>query len=149
MPILSAQIVTAADLNHLKPATYHANASATLTGVVANADVVGATITLTTETNNAVYMATGNFDMDWQGAAAGAVMIGRLSVDGVVATGDINSEQAAGAAGDRLGGASRTWRGTLAVAGSHTLKLIGTVPDVDQRITFPHTGLTVVIYEVV
>ena len=114
MPILSGQIVTADDLNHLKPTTYHADSTAILTGIVANADVVGATITLTTETDNAVYVAEGNFDMDWTGTAGvGAVAIGRLSVDGVVATGDVNVEQFAGVNGDRLGGVSRTWRGTL------------------------------------
>lgn len=150
MPILTGQIVTADDLNHLKPTTYHQDATSNLAGVVVNTDVPGATITFDTETDNAVYVAEGNFDMDWQGAAAaGAVMIGRLSVDGVIATGDVNVEQAAGANGDRLGGATRTWRGTLATAGSHTIKLVASVPDADQRVTSPHTGLTVTIYEVV
>jgi len=147
MPILSGQIVTADDLNHLKPATYHASASVSLVGVVTDADIVGATITFDTDTDNAVYVATGDFDADWDGAATGLFQ-GKLAVDGGIQTELVLISQAAGAAGDRIPG-SHTWRGTLATAGTHTLKLIGTVPDVDQAFESVHTALTLVIYEVV
>lgn len=149
MPILSGQVVTADDLNHLKPATYHAAATGTLVGVATNTDIPGATITFDTETDNAVYVAHGDFDMNWNGAAAATLIVrGSLSVDGVLQTRQAFGEQAAGANGDRLP-AGYEWRGTLAVAGTHTIKLVGTVPDADQQITHPGTALTLTIYEVV
>jgi hypothetical protein len=149
VPISSGQVVTAEDLNRLKPTTYRAVASANLVGIVADTDITGATITLTTETDNAVFVCTGVFDMDWQGAAAVAnVIVGKLFVDGVQETAQALAEQAAGANGDRIS-TSQTWRGTLATAGSHTLKLVGTVPDADQKINSTHTTITVTIYEVV
>lgn len=149
MPILSGQVVTADDLNHLKPATYYAEATSNLAGVAADADIPGATVTFETETDNAVYVAHGDFDMDWNGAAAATlIQFGSLSVDGVLQTREAYGEQAAGANGDRIP-AARTWYGTLATAGSHTIKLVGTVPDADQRINSPHSALTVTIHEVV
>lgn len=149
MPILAGQIVTADDLNNLKTASYAARATGTLTGIVVNTDVPGATITLTTATNNAVYVAHATFDVDWQGAAAvGNVVVGKLNVDGTLQAGDCNVEQAAGATGDRIPG-SQVWRGTLAAAGSHTLKLQASVPSAQQRILNPHTAIEVTIHEVV
>ena len=147
MPILSGQVVTADDLNHLKPTTYQARASATLNGIVVNADVVGATITLTTETDNAVFVVSAAFDFRWTGIAA-LTATGNLSVDGVLQSGQAIAGQNPGASADRMT-AGNVWRGTLATAGSHTLKLVGSLPDTDQHIEQPHTALVVVIYEVV
>lgn len=149
MPISSGQVVTADDLNHLKPTTYSARATADLVGVVVDTDIVGATIPVDTETDNAVYVVHGTFGADWGGAAtAGNFVRGKLAVDGVTQTGEAQFEQATGASGDRIPG-SQVWRGTLAVAGSHTLKLIGTVNDADQRILADHTALVIDIHEVV
>jgi hypothetical protein len=148
VPISSGQVVTAEDLNRLKPTTYSAVASANLVGIVADTDITGATITLTTETDNAVYVCTGVFDCDWTGAAASLVIVGKLAVDGALQTAQALCQQVTGADGDRVS-VSQTWRGTLAAAGSHTLKLAGTVPDVDQKINSTHTTITATIYEVV
>lgn len=149
MPILSGQVVTVNDLNHLKPATYYAASNANLPGIVVNTDVPGATVTFTTETDNAVYVVNAFFDMDWQGAAAvGNLITGMLYVDGAHVSGDTNGEQAAGANGDRLPG-SHVWQGTLALAGSHTAKLVASIPVATQRIANPHTAIQVTVYEVV
>lgn len=149
MPILAGQIIDAATLNHLKPATYDAVASANLVGIVVDTDITGATVTFTTETDNAVYVAEGFFDMDWTaGAAVGLVIIGKLAVDGAIQSEEAHAEQAAGANGDRMSTAMG-WRGTLATAGSHTIKLVGSVPDADQKINGTHTTLLVTIHEVV
>jgi hypothetical protein len=117
-------------------------------GVVVDTDITGATVTFDTETDNAVYVVHASYTADWTGAAAGVFIIGKCAVDGVIQPGEAAMRQAAGAANDRLVGA-RSWRGTLAAAGAHTIKLVGSVADVDQRITFPSTGLVVEIHEVV
>lgn len=149
MPLSSGQVVTADDLNHLKPATYGARATADLVGVVVDTDVTGATVTFTTETDNAVYVANGSFGTDYNGpAAAGLFIRGKLSVDGVIQTGEAQTEQAGGNTGDRLT-PSQVWRGTLATAGSHTIKLVASVNDADQRVLADHTALAVTIHEVV
>lgn len=149
MPISGGQIIDADTLNHLKPTTYLAEASATQTGVIVDTDVTGATQTFTTETDNAVYTVVGTFDMDWQGAAiSGNVISGKLAVDGVIQAREAHGEQSVGAAGDRFTGA-QVWRGTLATAGSHTIKLVVSIPSANQRTTTPHTALLIEIHEVV
>lgn len=149
MGFLAGERVTAARLNRLQPKTFIARASADLTGVVTDTDVTGATITLTTETNNAVYVAIAPAIADWNGAAGSTNFVRcKLSVDGAIQSAETQAEQAAGAAGDRIPGA-QVWRGTLATAGSHTLKLVATINDADQRLLQEHTALQVTIYEVV
>lgn len=143
--ILSGQIVTAADLNHLKPATYAANSTAALAGIVVDTDLTGATVTFDTETDNAVYVVNGSFGCDWNGAAT-AFILGKLSVDGAIQSHESQVQLSGGAAGDRLHGA-QNWRGTLATAGPHTIKLVGSVGDVDQQLTTPHCTLIITIYE--
>jgi hypothetical protein len=144
MPILAGERVTAARLNRLQPKTYSVTSNALLSGSVTDSDVPGASISLTTETDNAVYLATAAADLDLSGATTN---LGRckLSVDS-----SIQSPEAlfqAAAATDRVT-ASQQWRGTLGSAGSHTLKLVATLPaSMDLRNI--HTGLIVVIYEVV
>lgn len=149
MPLSSGQVVTADDLNHLKPTTYLARCDANLVGIVVDTDISGCSIPLTTETDNAVYVAELFIGADWQTpAAAGNVIQGKLSVDGSIQSGVAQMEQAAGTTGD-TGTPGMVWRGTLATAGVHTLKAVASIPDADQRIVTPHTALAVTIYEVV
>lgn len=147
MPFLAGEIVTAARLNRIQPVPYQAIASSNLTGIQTNADIPGATITLTTLTNSAVYVCHGVFDAGITGANV-AILSGGLSVDGAVQTARGLLQQAAGANNDRVT-AAQEWRGTLATAGSHTLKLVGTCSDADNAFRATHTVIEVTIYEVV
>lgn len=146
MTILAGDVVTAATLRRLQPKTYHADASAAIGPSVTDADVTGATITLTTETNNAIFVATGDFDFDYSGAAT-ALEQGKLVVDTVTQAGTANCQDGTATSNDRRTH-SRTWRGTLATAGSHTLKLTATLGS-GITVNATHTGITVTIYEVV
>lgn len=144
MPILSGQIVTAADLNHLKPTTYLATQTADVSGSVTNADLTGLSITLDTETDNAIYFAVAFLDFDHSGSTT-TVAVGKFQVDGVTQGGEVVYQQ--GISTDRMT-PGNTWRGTLATAGSHTLKMIATIPaNITCHIT--NSKLHVVIYEVV
>lgn len=151
MPILAGDIVTAATLNRLQPKTYTALATSTLAAGSTDADVVGASVTFTTETNNAVYIAIADYQLIWTGAGTSSA-IGKLSVDSSIVTGQIATRQAPGTAADNgdSEALSRTWRGTLGTAGSHTIKLVATT-GANQTIsaTSSATTLTVVVYEVV
>ncbi|MFD3640953.1 hypothetical protein [Streptomyces griseus] len=121
MPILAGQIVTASQLNRMQPSTTDAIASSA-TPVLATTtivDVPGATITLTTTTPNAIYRVVGTFDV-LPGATSPTVLVfGFLNVDGVTDTGVAIQ----GLTSSIRSTVSQTWRGTLAAAGSHTLKL--------------------------
>lgn len=146
MPILAGEVVTAARLNRLQPVTYHADATAAVGPSVTDADITGATITLTTQTNNAIFVATGDYDFDYSGAAT-ALEQGKLVVDGSIQAGTANCQDGTATTNDRRTH-SRTWRGTLATAGSHTLKLTCTLGS-GITVNATHTGITVTIYEVV
>lgn len=151
MPILAGDVVTAANLNRLQTKTYTAVATSTLAASSTDADIVGATVTFTTETNNAIYVATGDYQVIWTGAGTSSA-VGKLSVDGSIVTGQIATRQAPGTAADNGDSAamSRTWWGTLGTAGSKTIKLIGTT-GASQTISAASsaTTLTVLVIEVV
>lgn len=147
MAILSGQRITAALLRNLKPATYDAAASGTLVLTTSQQDITGASITLTTATAGAVFVATGTFDVNVTTAQASQLAEGHLDVDGVDQTPralrDTNAISRVTV--------TRSWRGTLGAAGSHTLKLRGVKTGTTNVVSMvtTHTGLTVVIYEVV
>lgn len=147
MPFASGQRLTPARLNRIQPVTYEAVASGTLTLGTALADVAGAAVTLTTTTAGAVWVAEATFDMNVATAGAGVLAEGHLDVDGVDQTARALKSMAAV---DRATAAQR-WRGTLAAAGSHTLKLRGIKSGAAgvASIVTTHTKLQVTIYEVV
>jgi hypothetical protein len=144
MALDAGAVVTADELRRLQPTTYQAIATADLAGSVTTTDVTGATVTLTTETDDAVFVATGVFDFDLTGAVTTTGQ-GFLAVDGTRET----AEALLGAevSTDR-GTTTQMWRGTLGTAGSHTLKLQGTLP-ANMEINATHTTLTITIYEVI
>lgn len=144
MPILAGEIVTAARLNRMQPVPYEAVASAALNGPVTDTDITGASITLTTTAANAVYVARCFVDFDNDAAGTNFATV-KLVVDSVAQSGQANYQQ--GVATDRAT-PGQSWKGTLASAGSHTLKLTGTLP-AEVNINSGHTKLTVTIYEVV
>ncbi|MEU2799062.1 hypothetical protein [Streptomyces sp. NPDC007117] len=146
--ILAGQIVTAGQLNRMQPRTYRAAATAALAGSATNADVPGATITLTTEMPNAVYVVDAWFDYRITSTSGTALGSGNISVDGA-----IESEYAvfrdshAGSGTSFTDSVGHTYRGTLPAAGSHTLKLVAS-PTTGQQVNI-YSSITVTIYEVV
>ncbi|HEY9410313.1 MAG TPA: hypothetical protein VIP77_12090 [Jiangellaceae bacterium] len=144
MPILAGQVVTAQQLTRLQPVSYNAAGSGTIAASSTNADVTGATITLTTETANAVYKAWCVWDFNTT-AAPGASSTARMALDSVgqspVATfrGDNSAER---------GTVAQVYRGTLPSAGSHTFKLIATTAT-NTECLGANCSITVEINEVV
>lgn len=142
MPFASGQRLTAARLNRVQPATYIGVQSAQLTLSATMTDVPGCSITLATLTDGAVYVAQAVFDFDLT-AATTSTQTGRLLVDGAAQTqvarfgAEVSTDTAT---------VAQQWRGTLATAGTHTLKIQGSGT---SAVLFAHSTLLVTIYEVV
>lgn len=146
MPILAGQTVTAGQLMRLQPVTYDAVGTTSQAGPATNADVTGATITLTTSQPNAVAVVTTTFDFDFT-AATTTVGSGRLVVDGVGQNRYAVFGQGPGDGSDRST-VSQSYRATLAAAGSHVLKLTFSAPS-GMTLQGVYTSLVATIYEVV
>lgn len=146
MAILAGQIVTAGQLNRLRPTAYFAQESSTLTRTVTTAaDIPGATITFNTEVANAVYKVDATFDSAVGTASATTDMIGTIVVDGATAPVSARHQM------DTLDRDSvyAQAMGTLAAAGSHTIKLQGALSAAAGSGTWQaFTALIVTVYEV-
>ncbi|MCM2394366.1 hypothetical protein [Streptomyces albipurpureus] len=144
MPILAGQIVTAGQLNRLKPTVYFAVGSAAHTGPATNIDITGAAINLVTEVPGATYEAECVWDADTIGTGA-ATGTARLHVDGAnlsplaVFSDAVTSDR---------GTFSQNYSGTLPAAGAHLFKLVAS-PGTDQRIQGVNCSIKVTIHEVV
>ncbi len=149
MAFLSGERITATRINRLQPKVYSAACSAALTATTSTyADITGASVTLTTDTDNAVYMATAVFDMNVLATSTTILMVGRMQIDGVTDSG------IAVYAMDALTRATVTmqWHGTISSAGSHTFKLQGALTNAlatGGAFQQDDTKLIVSIYEVV
>ncbi|MFH9269184.1 hypothetical protein ACH4KN_33775 [Streptomyces sp. NPDC017546] len=147
MPILSGQIVTAGQLTRLQPKTYDAAGTGNIVGSgVTDVDVPGATITITTETAGAVCVVETTFDYDFTGGTT-TLGAGRLVVDGTGESRYALFQQGPGSSADRVT-AGQTYRTVLGAAGSHTLKLVATVPT-NMNLIGAYTSLVATVYEVV
>lgn len=145
MPLLAGQILKASQAQRLQTKKYSAvGTGGPLVGPQSNADVTGCTITLTTETDGATYQAWIVIDHD-KTTANSSVNFGRLNVDGVNASTTTGSAQ--DAVTDRTV-AGQNYHGTLATAGSHTLKVVASPPTGNQILN-TNTTLIVEITEVV
>lgn len=144
MSIAAGEIVTAARLNLLQPVTYYAQGSGTLAGAATNGDVPSATVTFDTQNDNAVYAVTGVWDWDLTGATT-STGTARIAVDGVnqsplcTFAGEVGTDRAT---------VTQSYRGTLAAAGSHTIKLVAS-PAANQQIQGANSSISIAIYEVV
>lgn len=130
-----------------KPMILSAAATATMDLTTTEVDITGATITFTTLKANARFMCTGSFYFASIGVANSGVASGKLSVDGA------NQPAFANFTGDVATPArqnlAQTWIGTLAAAGSHTLKLrgVGASATAAHRINATSTTITVMVFE--
>ncbi|WOI58598.1 hypothetical protein [Streptomyces fradiae] len=120
--VYAGQIITANMWNRLQPVDYFAQATNLLTRTDATfADIPGATVTFTTTAANASYKVIGVFDCAVGAVGASTRMLGRIVTDGVAESGFAIHEMDDT---DR-DTVTTTAKGTLASAGSHTIKLQG------------------------
>lgn len=144
MPILAGQTITAQILNRLQPRKSFAVGSGTLTGPLTNADVTGATITVTTETAGAGFAVWCTWDQNMTAPTSGT-FLGRLALDGVPQT-------PIGAQADPDNGGRGTipmnYGGTIPTAGSHTFKLVAS-PNTGQVVQGVNCSILVEITEVI
>ncbi|MFE2021292.1 hypothetical protein ACFW9O_24920 [Streptomyces sp. NPDC059499] len=146
MPIPAGGIVTAGQLARMQPVVNEATGSSNLALTTTEADVAGATITLTTTTANARYVVTGTFVFDITSATT-ALAEGILHVDGVQASGNARWS---GEVTTDFGTAAQQWSGILASAGSHTLKLRGVMSSgTGIQVLGAFTRIIATVYEVV
>lgn len=145
MAFLAGEIVTAARLNRLQPATYYAVANSALSGPQTNADVPGCTVTFDTETDNAIYVCHTVFDYRLSGTPT-TLGSGNIYVDGVIQSVFAVFRDGGGSLGSTAS-VAQTYRGTLTTAGSHTLKMVAS-PVTGQQINI-YSSILVTIYEVV
>ncbi|MFD9706216.1 hypothetical protein [Lentzea sp. NPDC059081] len=117
MPFASGSRVTAAALNRITRVDLEATVSSDLTVLTSTADVPGASITLTTTQANTKVKVTASLDAEITGATD--FLFGRLVVDGVDASGDVNFK----VSGSNRIPVAKTWTITLGSVGSHTIKL--------------------------
>ncbi|URM90425.1 hypothetical protein LUW75_10920 [Streptomyces sp. MRC013] len=145
MPILAGRKVTADEFNRLRTGLYFAQATSSLTRVDATyADVPGASVTFTTTGANAEYAVYAVFDCAVGTAAATNRMLGRIVTDGVAEGGFAIHEMDQT---DRDTVATLA-RGTLAAAGSHTIKLQGALSSAAGSGTFQaFTQVLVIVSE--
>ncbi|MFI1942065.1 hypothetical protein ACH44C_33645 [Streptomyces purpureus] len=144
MPFYAGQRLTAGQMGRIQPRPTTAVGTATLTGPQTNADIPGATVTVTTETANATYKALAVFDLRATIASTGTAL-GRMSLDGVpqnpLAT--YNTPAASGRAT-----VVQVYQGTLPTVGSHTLKLVATLA-ASQEAVGVNSSIMVDILEVI
>ncbi len=108
-------------------------------------DIAGASVTFDTTRPNALYMVTGSFYFSALAASA-TIANGKLHVDGVAAPGFANFTGTS-TTPDRTNSA-QSWVGTLAAAGTHTLKLraVSGAAAV-HRVNSASTTITVLVFE--
>lgn len=154
MPIWAGQIVTVGQLNRMQPLPFYQQAGGgTNLSTTSFVDISGCSVTVTTTAANALYTVSANFSFDTITPVASVYTRGALSVDGVVQSGEARwSEGSTGGDAADYDMAGKSWSGTLATAGSHTLKLVGALNTAAGSPVISSTGftdITVVIYEVV
>ncbi|MFE0270804.1 hypothetical protein ACFWZY_01490 [Streptomyces sp. NPDC058992] len=144
MPFLAGQVVTAGQMDRIQPRPYSAAGSGTVAAGSTNADVTGATITLTTQTANAVFKAVCVWDFNTTGVPGGS-STARLALDGV---GQSPLATWRGDAANERGTVSQAYHGTVASAGSHTFKLIASTAT-NTEVLGANCSIVVEITEVV
>jgi hypothetical protein len=144
MTFLAGDIITAARLNRLQPASYYAIGSGTVVGSLTNADVPSATLPILNATVGATYMAWCAWDANVTSASAGTLVV-RMAIDGVAQApnGTYNSPTNLG-----RGQPVNFYMGTLSTTITHTFKLIAS-PLAGQVIQGVNCSIMVQILEVV
>ncbi|MFG3090691.1 hypothetical protein ACGGAI_24005 [Streptomyces antibioticus] len=141
---LSGEMLTAQRLNRLQPDSYNAVGTSNLALSTSEADITGASVTLTTETPGAYYVVTATFAFDITSATT-AFASGICQLDGASL---IGNARWSGEVTTDFGEASFQWRGAVGAAGSHTFKLRGSMSSgTGIQVLAAFTTLAVTIYE--
>ncbi len=146
MSFKAGETATAARINRLAPTPYRAAATSTLTGPQTSADVPGATVTFTTETDGAAYVVEAVFDYRNNATGTSSQGSGNIAVDNVVQSEFAIFRDGGGSANTSMT-VAQVYKGTLTTAGSHTIKLVAS-PVLNQVIQV-YSSITITIYEVV
>ena len=121
MAFLAGETITAGRLQRLQPTPYAATGTSNLTLASTETDVPGASITLTSETNGALYVCQAVFSFDIVTDTTDRAE-GILHLDGTQVSGNARW---AGQDALNFAMAPQQWQGALGSAGEHTLKLRG------------------------
>lgn len=122
---LAGQTLTAGTVDRIQPKWYEGIATSALAVSTSTyADIVGASVTFSTVAANARFKAEAVFDASVTTANTTNLMVGRLVVDGTPDTGGLAVHAMDTQDRDTI---VQQWTGTLASAGSHTIKLQGAV----------------------
>lgn len=134
------------------PATFAAASTANVD--LANSvevDITGASVTFSTATANARFLCIASFYFSCIGGASNGIALGKLSVDGAVQTAFANFTGLFST--PERHNLAQSWIGTLAAAGSHTLKLRGVGPGTTasaavaaHRVNSVSTTITVFVF---
>lgn len=144
MGFAAGETPTAARLNLIQCVPYDATGSANLALAATEADVPGASITLTTLTNGAIYVAQAVFQFDITTATTNFAT-GACYLDGVALSGQARW---AGANATDFATGMQIWKGPVGTAGSHTFKLRGSMSSgTGIQILGAFTKIIVTIYE--
>lgn len=144
MAFLAGERITAARINRLQPTPYSATGSGNLALSTSEADVTGASITLTTETDGAYYVCHATFAFDITSATT-SFATGNMYLDGSAITG---SCRWSGEVTTDFGTDTQMWHGAVGTAGSHTFKLRGSMSSgTGIQILGAFTRIIVTIYE--
>ena len=144
MGFLAGDLITAQRLNRLKPTPYWKASTGILAASQTNADIPGASITFSTETNLAEVQCWWNVDADLTGAV---VLLGssRLLLDNITPS-DVFTTYVAEVATDRAT-VGQSFKFTIPASGPHTIKIQGTTP---ATYTYNlYCSLSLLVHEVV
>ncbi|MGW1278008.1 hypothetical protein ACWD4V_13790 [Streptomyces tsukubensis] len=144
MPFFAGGRLVASQLQRALTKVEYAVGSGSVLGPATNADITGAAVTFTTETAGAAYAAFAVWDVDINTAST-ATGTARISVDGTPQS--PLATFGAEVATDRFT-TCQNYKGTLAAAGTHTIKLIAS-PGTEQRIQGMNSSILVLVFEVV
>lgn len=146
MAFAAGERITGARLNRLQPVQYYDLITASLTKTTTTfEDIPGCSVTFTTTADNAAYSVVAVFDCAVGTVSATTDMVGRIVTDGVAETQTARHQM------DNLDRdtVSTLALGTLASAGSHTIKLQGALTVAAGSGTFQiFTGMVITIAEV-
>lgn len=125
------------------PAVFASACSASVALTTTEADITGATVTFSTTKANAKYLVIGSFYMSAVVGSAN-VAAGKLNVDGANQAAFANFT---GISTNERANVAQSWSGTLAAAGSHTLKLRGVLSaGTGTTVNSTHTTITVYVF---
>lgn len=127
------------------PAVFASACSTLVDLTTTEVDITGATVTFSTTKANAQFLCIGSFYFSMV-AANNGVALGKLNVDGTNASGFVNFTGLFST--PERHNLAQSWTGTLAAAGSHTLKLrgVGSAAVAAQRVNATHTTITVLVF---